>query len=108
MRHRPDIGRWLASLVLAVLAAQPMPVAILGLGWSAWPVCEAMIDGRYYWVPFERIRSVALQAPSDLRDFVWMPAQLVLANGSALPDDAYQRAAVFALDGDHDVCDHRP
>jgi type VI secretion system protein ImpE len=45
------------------------------------PVCEAMIDGRYYWVPFERIRSVALQAPSDLRDFVWMPAQLVLANG---------------------------
>jgi len=45
------------------------------------PVCEAMIDGRYYWVPFERIRSVALQPPSDLRDFVWMPAQLVLANG---------------------------
>ena len=30
---------------LEVLAAQPMPVAILGLGWSAWPVCEAMIDG---------------------------------------------------------------
>src|SRR5262249_52837814 len=41
----------------------------------------AMIDGRYYWVPFERIRSIALQPPSDLRDFVWMPTQLVLANG---------------------------
>jgi type VI secretion system protein ImpE len=45
------------------------------------PVCEAMIDGRYYWVPFERIRSVVIEAPSDLRDFVWLPAQLVLANG---------------------------
>lgn len=30
---------------LEVLAAQPMPVAILGLGWSAWPVCEAVVDG---------------------------------------------------------------
>jgi len=30
---------------LEVLAAQPMPVAMLGLGWSAWPVCEALVDG---------------------------------------------------------------
>jgi type VI secretion system protein ImpE len=45
------------------------------------PVCEAVIEGRYYWVPFERLRSVALEAPSDLRDIVWMPAQLGLANG---------------------------
>ena len=45
------------------------------------PVCEAVIDGRYYWVPFERLRSIALEAPSDLRDVVWMPAQLRLANG---------------------------
>jgi hypothetical protein len=26
---------------LEALAAQPMPVAMLGLGWSVWPVCEA-------------------------------------------------------------------
>jgi type VI secretion system protein ImpE len=45
------------------------------------PVCEAVIDGRYYWVPFERLRVVALEAPSDLRDVVWMPARLTLANG---------------------------
>jgi type VI secretion system protein ImpE len=45
------------------------------------PVCEAVIDGRYYWVPFERIRSLSLEAPADLRDVVWMPAQLVFANG---------------------------
>jgi type VI secretion system protein ImpE len=45
------------------------------------PVCEAVIDGRYYWVPFERLRSIALEAPSDLRDVIWMPAQLRLVNG---------------------------
>ena len=45
------------------------------------PVCEAVIDGRYYWVPFERLRSLALDTPSDLRDVVWIPAHLGLANG---------------------------
>jgi type VI secretion system protein ImpE len=45
------------------------------------PVVEAVIDGRYYWVPFERIRSLELEAPTDLRDVVWIPAHLVLANG---------------------------
>ena len=45
------------------------------------PVCEAVIDGRYYWVPFERLRSVALEPPSDLRDVLWMPAHLGLDNG---------------------------
>lgn len=45
------------------------------------PVFEAMIDGRYYWVPFERIKSIAIEPPADLRDFVWLPAHLVLANG---------------------------
>ena len=30
---------------LEALAAQPMPVTMLGLGWSAWPVCEAVVDG---------------------------------------------------------------
>src|SRR5215470_9990649 len=39
------------------------------------PMCEAVIDGKYYWVPFERIRSIALEVPSDLRDFLWMPAR---------------------------------
>jgi len=45
------------------------------------PVCEAVIDGRYYWVPLERLRSITLEAPSDLRDVVWMPAHLGLVNG---------------------------
>jgi type VI secretion system protein ImpE len=48
------------------------------------PVCEAIIDGRYYWVPFERIGSVVLEAPSDLRDVVWIPAQVRLTNAGEI------------------------
>ena len=45
------------------------------------PVCEAIVDGSYYWVPLERIKSIRLEPPADLRDVVWMPARLGLANG---------------------------
>ena len=45
------------------------------------PVMEAIINGRYYWVPFSRLTTVTLEAPEDLRDLVWMPAQLQFDNG---------------------------
>lgn len=38
------------------------------------PVLEAIVEGKYYWVPFSRIARVDIEAPSDLRDQVWMPA----------------------------------
>lgn len=45
------------------------------------PVIEAMINGRYYWVPLSRIRRIQLAKPEDLRDMVWLPAELTLTNG---------------------------
>lgn len=45
------------------------------------PVLEAIINGRYYWVPFHRIRTIDLEEPADLRDLVWMPAHFTWANG---------------------------
>ncbi|HEY6359599.1 MAG TPA: type VI secretion system accessory protein TagJ [Vicinamibacterales bacterium] len=45
------------------------------------PVLEAVINGRYYWVPFSRLTRIALEAPEDLRDLVWMPAHLEFENG---------------------------
>jgi len=45
------------------------------------PLLELIMEGKYYWVPFCRIRRLALEAPSDLRDLVWMPAQFVWTNG---------------------------
>lgn len=45
------------------------------------PVLEAFVNGRYYWVPFERLAQVRFEAPEDLRDLVWLPANLQLENG---------------------------
>jgi type VI secretion system protein ImpE len=45
------------------------------------PVLEAVINGRYYWVPFSRLSQVTMEPPADLRDVVWMPAQLQFENG---------------------------
>jgi type VI secretion system protein ImpE len=45
------------------------------------PVLELIVNGRYYWVPFERIREIRIDPPEDLRDLVWMPAQVTWANG---------------------------
>jgi len=39
------------------------------------PVLEAMFDGKYCWVPFERLAGLVLEPPSDLRDLVWTPAE---------------------------------
>lgn len=45
------------------------------------PVLEAVINGRYYWVPFARLSRVDIEPPADLRDMVWMPAHLQFENG---------------------------
>jgi type VI secretion system protein ImpE len=45
------------------------------------PVLEAIVNGRYYWIPFYRIRSVRFEPPEDLRDMVWTPGQFTWANG---------------------------
>jgi type VI secretion system protein ImpE len=45
------------------------------------PVLEAVINGRYYWIPFTRLTRVQIDEPEDLRDLVWMPAHLDFENG---------------------------
>lgn len=45
------------------------------------PVLEAIVNGRYYWIPFNRIASVQFDEPADLRDLVWMPAYFTWVNG---------------------------
>lgn len=45
------------------------------------PMLEVIVNGRYYWVPFERISRIEIEAPTDLRDFVWLPAQVTWVNG---------------------------
>lgn len=45
------------------------------------PVLEAFVNGRYYWVPFERLAQIKFEEPEDLRDCVWLPAHLQFENG---------------------------
>lgn len=45
------------------------------------PVIEAVVLGRYWWIPFQRIRRMDLERPTDLRDLVWTAAHFEWANG---------------------------
>lgn len=70
-------------------AAEPSPGEIDGrrFEWLAdadsrlGPVLEALIEGRYYWVPMARIGSISIEPPTDLRDVVWLPANFTWTNG---------------------------
>ncbi len=45
------------------------------------PMIEAIVDGKYLWVPYVRIRSLRTEPPADLRDQIWMPTQFTWTNG---------------------------
>jgi type VI secretion system protein ImpE len=45
------------------------------------PVLEAVINGKYYWVPMTRLAKIVVEAPVDLRDCAWTAAQLEFTNG---------------------------
>ena len=45
------------------------------------PVLEAVIDGKYYWIPLNRIARIDITRPSDLRDLVWISANFTWSNG---------------------------
>lgn len=45
------------------------------------PVLEAVINGRYYWVPLVHLAKISIEPPIDLRDSVWTAAQFQFSNG---------------------------
>jgi len=45
------------------------------------PVLEAAMDGKYYWIPFERIRRLVIAPPTDLRHLVWLPVEATWVTG---------------------------
>jgi type VI secretion system protein ImpE len=64
------------------------------------PVCEAMLNGKYYWIPFERLSRIEIEAPTDLRDLIWVPASLTFANGGE--QVAFLPARYPGSEGAHD------
>jgi type VI secretion system protein ImpE len=86
---RPDAA---AELRARALEAAPTTSGKLDDAPFAWladadsrigPVVEAIINGKYYWVPISRLLRIEIEKPADLRDFVWAPATLTLENGAA-------------------------
>lgn len=71
------------------------------------PMLEAVVKGRYWWIPFQHVRRLDFEAPADLRDLVWTPAHFEWVNGGEMvgfvptryagsensDDDAIRRAA---------------
>lgn len=45
------------------------------------PILEAIVDGKYYWIPFGKLSAIRIEKPADLRDLVWIPAYLTVSNG---------------------------
>ena len=68
------------------------------------PVLEVVMYGRYYWLPFQRIRSIHIEPPQDLRDQVWMPAYFTLANGGETVGLIPTRYVGSENSDDHQIC----
>ena len=49
------------------------------------PVLEVIVNGKYFWMPFNQIGALEIEAPGDLRDAVWMAATLTTINGGQVP-----------------------
>lgn len=45
------------------------------------PCLEIIVNNGYSWVPFSRLKQLKFEAPTDLRDKVWVPVQVTWSNG---------------------------
>jgi type VI secretion system protein ImpE len=87
--HAPDPAASAGLIAAGLEAAEPVPGNVNGdaFAWLAdadsrlGPMLECFIDGRYYWVPFERLERVRIAAPDDMLDLVWCACELTLRNG---------------------------
>lgn len=44
------------------------------------PTLEVIANGQYYWLPLESCSGLILEPPTDLRDLVWAPGEIMLPN----------------------------
>jgi type VI secretion system protein ImpE len=48
------------------------------------PVFEFIFNGQYYWVPMSRVAKLHTDKPTDLRDLIWLPAEVMWINGGKI------------------------
>ncbi len=87
LQEAPTMSGTLSMFPEKTSADEPATVESFPFDWLAdadsriGPFLEAIINGKYFWIPFQRIGSIALEKVSDLRDLVWLPARFEWANG---------------------------
>ena len=59
------------------------------------PVCEAIVNGRYFWLPFAAISAMQFQPPASVTDLVWRHTLVRLRDGS---EQVCQIPARYPLD----------
>jgi type VI secretion system protein ImpE len=64
------------------------------------PCLELIVEGRYLWAPFDRVRSLKMEPPADLRDAVWSQAIVTWTNGGQSPALIPARYPVSESDDD--------
>lgn len=64
------------------------------------PLLEVVVDGKYFWMPFDAIDTALFEAPADLRDAVWTPCTLKLTTGGEVVGLIPTRYAGTAETGD--------
>ncbi len=88
---RADAASELRSKALDSAEPCPFTVDKVACEWIAdadsrlGPVCEVIANGQYYWLPFESCSGISLEKPADMRDLVWLPAEIMLPNEGRVP-----------------------
>ncbi len=84
----PDAAASLRAAAFDAAPASPGTIDGTRFDWLAdadgrlGPVLEAVVNGRYVWVPFMRIARIEVDPPADLRDAVWTAATFTWTNGA--------------------------
>lgn len=91
LRHGADQPEGAAARAQALEAAPASSGTIDGVPFT-WladadmrlgPVLEAIVNGRYFWIPLCRIARIELEPPADLRDIVWTAATFTWTTGAS-------------------------
>ncbi len=83
---RPEPAGRLRDSAFEQAAATPGTADGAPFGWLAdadprlGPVFEAVVDGKYYWIPMSAVRRIGIEPPADLRDSIWMPVHFQWTN----------------------------
>ena len=86
-RGEPDAARQLREQAMEQAPTTSGQIDGQAFAWIAdadsrlGPTMEAVINGRYYWLPWNRLSKVEIDPPQDLRDAIWMPAHFEFTNG---------------------------